>query len=192
VARRALAGRYVRNICVALLLGSAGVGIVAYSLFKTFVAAPMYTVGQAARVLEHEAPPPQPSPGDRYWRVDPNMTLYHTHYLAAAAPNADDEGGGSQQPLHVLYVHGGPAAPEPELAPGLVALARGIAHELRGRGGGGGVVLHAFDARGSGRSSRLFDSFPDASMASAWARMRALEGGLGLGAQVADIERVRR
>jgi proline iminopeptidase len=49
--------------------------------------------------------------------------------------------------------------------------------------------FHYYDQRGCGQSTRPFDRFPKASF---YRNMRTLEGTLGLGAQIADIERIRR
>jgi len=76
----------------------------------------------------------------------------------------------------VLVVHGGPGYPHVKPWSGLELLAD------RHR-------FYYYDQRGSGESTRLFDRF---SSTNAWENMRALDRGLGLGAQIADIERIRR
>jgi len=49
--------------------------------------------------------------------------------------------------------------------------------------------FHYYDQRGCGRSTRPFDRFPKVSF---YRNMRTLEEALGLGAQIGDIERIRR
>ena len=76
----------------------------------------------------------------------------------------------------VLIVHGGPGFPMHQPPPGLQALA--AQHRI-----------HYYDQRGCGKSSRPVDRFPAHSF---YQNSLALEGALGLGTQVADIERIRR
>lgn len=76
----------------------------------------------------------------------------------------------------VLVVHGGPGQPAAEPWPGLVPLE----DEFR---------FHHYHQRGSGGSSRPVESFDS------WnylANAKELEAALGLSAQIADIERIRR
>ena len=75
----------------------------------------------------------------------------------------------------VLVVHGGPGLPFAEPLPGLSLLAENH-------------TFHYYDQRGSGQSSRPFDRFEGRFMAN----MTTLEATLGLGAQIAHIERIRR
>lgn len=74
-----------------------------------------------------------------------------------------------------LVLHGGPGLPGDTPWPGLAAVE--------------GVAFHHFHARGSGRSTRPFDAFRDGSF---FSNLKTLERTLGLGAQIADVERVRR
>jgi proline iminopeptidase len=76
----------------------------------------------------------------------------------------------------IVFVHGGPGYPARQPMPWLDALAA----DYR---------VHYYDQRGCGRSTRPFDRFENPN---AWANMKQLEGTLGLGAQVADLERIRR
>jgi proline iminopeptidase len=80
---------------------------------------------------------------------------------------------GEGRPLLVL--HGGPGYPARRLD-GLRRLAAGRR-------------VICYDQRGCGRSTRPFDRLPAASF---YANMKRLEGTLGVGAQVADVERIRR
>jgi proline iminopeptidase len=76
----------------------------------------------------------------------------------------------------ILFVHGGPGYPLQRAPAGLEALSR--SHRL-----------YCYDQRGCGRSTRPFDRFASSSY---YANMKELERTLGIGAHVADIERVRR
>ncbi len=82
------------------------------------------------------------------------------------------EGGGR----HVLILHGGPGYPYTESWPGLAPLT-------------GGYQFHYYDQRGCGASTRPIDTF---SSASVYQNMTALDETLGIGAQLADIERIRQ
>jgi proline iminopeptidase len=75
----------------------------------------------------------------------------------------------------VLVVHGGPGYPVHGPLQGLEALTK--THKL-----------FYYDQRGCGRSTRPFDTFSS----NYYANMKELERTLGIGAQVADIERIRR
>ena len=77
---------------------------------------------------------------------------------------------------HVLIVHGGPGAPYTEPWAGLEPLT-------------GDYRFHYYDQRGCGASTRPFDTFTSNNY---YENMTTLERTLGLGAQVADIERIRR
>jgi proline iminopeptidase len=77
---------------------------------------------------------------------------------------------------NVVIIHGGPGYPYLEAWGGLDALTD------RYR-------FHYYDQRGCGQSSRPFERFPDSNF---YANMTTLEQTLGLGAQIADLERIRR
>jgi proline iminopeptidase len=76
----------------------------------------------------------------------------------------------------ILVLHGGPGYPLRGPVPGLDRLAEGL-------------TLYSYDQRGCGRSTKPFDRFESRDY---FANMRELERALGIGAQIADIERVRR
>lgn len=76
----------------------------------------------------------------------------------------------------VLVIHGGPGYPQPGPWPGLTALA-------------GEFEFHYYHQRGCGRSTKLIDRLDSPNYVQ---NMRELEQSLGLGAQIADIERIRR
>jgi proline iminopeptidase len=76
----------------------------------------------------------------------------------------------------ILFVHGGPGFPARQTMPWLDALAADY-------------TVHYYDQRGCGLSTRPFDRFENPN---AYANMKQLEAALGLGAQIADLERIRR
>jgi proline iminopeptidase len=76
----------------------------------------------------------------------------------------------------VLIVHGGPGYPYAEPWPGLASLT-------------GAYIFHYYDQRGCGRSTRPVDTFASRST---YKNMRALDRALGIGEQLADIERIRQ
>ncbi len=77
---------------------------------------------------------------------------------------------------NVLIVHGGPGMPFREAMLGLEPLAS----EYR---------FHYYDQRGCGQSTRLIDRFDSKNT---YANMTLLDQTYGLGAQIADIERIRQ
>ncbi|MDD5370114.1 MAG: alpha/beta fold hydrolase, partial [Anaerolineaceae bacterium] len=76
----------------------------------------------------------------------------------------------------ILVVHGGPGSPFVTPPPGLHALAQRYQFQY-------------YDQRGCGASTRPIDKFDSANT---YQNMLALDKTLGLGAQIADIERIRR
>lgn len=77
---------------------------------------------------------------------------------------------------NVLIVHGGPGFPPAEPWPGLDPL-------------GDDYQFHYYHQRGSGQSTRPFDRFTSPNR---YQNLTELDRTLGLGAQVADIERIRQ
>ncbi len=77
---------------------------------------------------------------------------------------------------NVLIVHGGPGLPYSEPWAGLQPLTEAYR-------------FHYYDQRGCGQSSRPLDTFASSNY---YQNMTTLDRTLGLGAQVADIERIRR
>lgn len=76
----------------------------------------------------------------------------------------------------VLMIHGGPGNPFRSPLPGLKPLA-------------GRYKFVYYDQRGCGKSTRPVERFASSNY---FANMKVLDGALGLGAQIADIERIRR
>jgi len=83
---------------------------------------------------------------------------------------ADGEG------RNILIVHGGPGYPYTEPWLGLEALT-------------GSYQFHYYDQRGSGQSTRPIDTFASSNY---YQNVQTLDQTLGIGAQLADIERIRR
>lgn len=77
---------------------------------------------------------------------------------------------------NVLVIHGGPGLPFLQPMRGLEPLTS----EFR---------FHYYDQRGCGESTRPIDRFESKNM---YENMKALDASLGLGAQIADIERIRQ
>ncbi|MBN2117150.1 MAG: alpha/beta hydrolase [Anaerolineales bacterium] len=77
---------------------------------------------------------------------------------------------------HVLIVHGGPGQPFVQPMSGLEPLTSEF-------------QFHYYDQRGCGESTRPIDRFESQNM---YENMTTLDRKLGLGAQIADIERIRR
>jgi len=77
---------------------------------------------------------------------------------------------------NVLIVHGGPGRPFRQPLTGLEPLA-------------GKYRFHYYDQRGCGKSTRPIDRFASQNM---YENMTTLDKSLGLGAQIADIERIRQ
>ena len=76
----------------------------------------------------------------------------------------------------VLLVHGGPGYPPRQDWRATTTLARSYR-------------VHAYDQRGCGRSTRPFTKPPEGNFSD---KLRAVESRLGLAAQIADLERIRR
>lgn len=77
---------------------------------------------------------------------------------------------------NVLIIHGGPGEPFTQPMSGLASLTS----DFR---------FHYYDQRGCGESTRPIDRFESSNM---YENMMALDQSLGLGAQIADIERIRQ
>jgi len=80
------------------------------------------------------------------------------------------------QGRNVLVIHGGPGMPFLQPMRGLEPLENGYR-------------FHYYDQRGCGESSRPVERFASKNM---YENMRSLDAKLGLGAEIADIERIRR
>jgi proline iminopeptidase len=124
----------------------------------------MYRPGmvRAGNTLRAPLQPPEQPAGEKCWVVEPDIKLHHF-----------SEGKGKK---YILIVHGGPGYPSPEVWPGLKPLTEGF-------------TVHYYHQRGCGKSTRPIEKFESSNY---FANMMSLDKTLGLGAQIADIERIRR
>jgi proline iminopeptidase len=154
-----------------IIIGLVAVALVAVAggLFWYVANQPLYKPGMVRVGKNLRAPltPPEQPDDEHRWRVEPDVQLYHF----SAGEGAD--GGRARD---VLIVHGGPGYPYAEPWPGLEPLTSEN-------------TFHYYDQRGCGQSTRPIDTF---SSGNTWENMKTLEQTLGLSAQVADIERIRR
>lgn len=119
---------------------------------------PLYEVGSVATGGAITAPT-QTDDTD-FWQMGDGIELYH--FTAGNDRN-------------ILIVHGGPGIPYTQPWPGLNSLT-------------GDYQFHYYDQRGSGQSTRPFDTFSGNYIEN----LTTLEQTLGLGAQIADMERIRQ
>ena len=126
------------------------------------MAAPLYTPGMVRAGTNLRAP------------LDPPAQAGDGYWLVEDDVRLFHSTQGQGRP--VLVVHGGPGYPLRGPLAGLDPLA-------------GDCKFYFYDQRGCGKSTRPFDRFEASSF---YANMTELERTLGIGAQVADIERIRR
>lgn len=136
---------------------------VAVLLFRQMMSKPMYRPGMVRQGKTLLEPLEPPNPpADSDWWQMSDDIKLH-HF---------SEGGGR----NVVIVHGGPGYPYRRPWPGLESLSS----DFR---------FHYFDQRGCGLSTRPFDRFEGKNR---WQNIQQLERKLGIGAQIADLERIRR
>ncbi len=147
------------------LLALLAVGTIAIVAFIWWTGQPWYRPGmvRAGENLRGSLEPPDQSGDPAYWDVEGDIRLFHFA-----------KGSGSGFPL--LFLHGGPGYPIEEPLPALALLE-------------GSISVNYYHQRGCGKSSRPFDRF---SSKNRYENMKTLEETLGIGAQVADVERIRR
>jgi proline iminopeptidase len=137
-------------------------GIGGYFLYQSFTG-PMYQPGMVRAEKDLRAPLEAPTQPD-----EPGVWLVEPdirlHYFTS----------GEGKP--VLVLHGGPGYPYLKPWSGL----EGLTKDFR---------FHYYDQRGCGQSTRPLDTFTSKN---SYENMIALNKTLGLGAQVADVERIRR
>jgi proline iminopeptidase len=131
---------------------------------QQWLTGPLYQPGLVTGQINLRGPlDPPPQPGEAgFWQVEPDVRL---HYFA------------SGEGAPVLVIHGGPGYPFVKPWSGLEPLTD--QHRF-----------YYYDQRGCGQSTRLFDRFPSAD--TYFQSLQVLDQGLGLEAQIADIERIRR
>jgi len=136
-----------------------------------------YAPGSLAGRADAESfltPPSQEGMPEGFWRVEDGIDLF---YLSAGPDKLDGSSDDLADPgPAILFVHGGPGFPPHEVPEGLRLLAEDRP-----------ILL--YHQRGSGKSTRPFDRFPQASFPE---NAALLTGALGMAQQIADIERIRR
>jgi len=132
-------------------------------LFRRMMGRPMYRPGMVRDGKNLRGPlRPPAQPDEPEWWVMEEDIRLY-HF-------AEGEG------RNVVMVHGGPGFPFTQPWSGLASLT-------------GAYRFHYYDQRGCGRSTRPFDRFEEKNN---WKNIQKLEQTLGIGAQVADLERIRR
>lgn len=102
------------------------------------------------------------------WQMPKNVQIFYFSPPLVPEPSPSSAGG-----RPVLAIHGGPSiAPHEPWK-----LCHGIPN------------VYLYHGRGCGNSTRIFSTFPSKGM---WPGIKILEEQLGIGAQVADVERIRR
>jgi proline iminopeptidase len=124
--------------------------------------APMYTPGKVGEQMESFIHPTEPDPDDPGYWQVESEISLYHFAQGEGRP--------------VLVVHGGPGMPFRQPLSGLAPLE-------------GEYRFHYYDQRGCGKSTRPFDRFESSNT---YENIKTLEKTLGLGAQLADIERVRQ
>jgi proline iminopeptidase len=152
----------VKKTLTIALLAVLGLSVGAGAVFWYLMNKPLYEPGMVRAGTNLCAPLNPPPQGS-----DPNywnveQDIRLYHFSAGAGAN-------------VLIVHGGPGKPTPEPWVGLGTLADRYRFVY-------------YDQRGCGRSSRPIDKFTSTNY---WDNIKALDRRLGIGAQLADIERIR-
>ena len=137
--------------------------VVGIVLFLHVMAKPLYEPGRVARGEGLRGPiAPPAQSGDETWWEVENDIKLY-HFAEGQGENA-------------LIVHGGPGYPIRSPWAGLKPLA-------------GNYKFNYYDQRGCGKSTRPIDRFSSPNF---YSNMKTLDRTLGLGAQIADIERIRR
>lgn len=131
-------------------------------LWESIIAAPLYTPGMVRAGTNLRGP-----------LETPRQSGEHSYWQVEEDIRLHYATQGQGRP--VLVVHGGPGYPIHGPLEGLEMLTK--SHKF-----------FYYDQRGCGRSTRPFDRFSS----NFYANMKELERTLGIGAQVADIERIRR
>ncbi|MFQ5616711.1 MAG: alpha/beta fold hydrolase, partial [Anaerolineales bacterium] len=141
-----------------------GLVVLVVAYFRYTMGRPLYQPGMVRAEKNLRAPltPPEEQPDDENI-WQMGADIQLYHFSAGEGRN-------------VLIIHGGPGLPYVEPWLGLEPLT-------------GEYRFHYYDQRGSGRSTRPVDTF---SSRNYYQNMTTLDQTLGLGAQLADIERIRQ
>lgn len=132
---------------------------------------PMYEVGDVSGDSEPVydlEPPVQRNQNDQYWQVTDNIELYF--YTG--------ESDGSTDSTPILVIHGGPGTPALTPWTGLNAVDY--------------APVYYYHQRGCGYSTKPISNFALTESRYFYNNMQVLETELGIGANLADIERIRR
>ena len=137
--------------------------VIAAALFWSMMNKPLYQPGMVRRGENLRSPLDPPQQPDAQAVWQVAPDVQLHHFSEGAGKN-------------VLVIHGGPGYPFSEPMSGLEALT----DEYR---------FHYYDQRGCGQSTRPIDTFESKNY---YENTQRLESALGLSAQIADIERIRR
>ena len=150
-------------IIIVIVVLLVAVAAVAIIVFRRMMGQPMYRPGMVREGKNLRGSlTPPEQPAEPEWWAMEEDIRLH-HF-------AEGEG------RNVVVVHGGPGYPYRKPWAGLAPLT-------------GAFRFHYYDQRGCGRSTRPFDRFEEKNN---WKNIQTLEQTLGIGAQVADLERIRR
>ena len=146
-------------------------------LFRWMTARPLYNPGDvsAGKNLRASLSPPDQPDDPHLWAVEEDTHLHH--FSAGSGRNVlMIHGGPGIRPGQFLNIHGGPGYPFLEPWTGLEPLTSSY-------------CFHYYDQRGCGHSTRPVDSLTSTNT---YKIIQHLESTLGVGAQLADIERIRQ
>jgi proline iminopeptidase len=159
---RALAPQQ-RGLRAIAAAGIAVLALIAGGLVWYIIGQPLYEPGMVRAGRNLRAPlTPPTQPADGQFWKVEDDIQLH-HFAAGAGRN-------------VLVIHGGPGYPYTQPWAGLEPLTQRY-------------TFHYYDQRGSGQSSRPIDRFSSQNYSE---NLTALDRALGLGAQIADVERIRQ
>jgi proline iminopeptidase len=152
-----------RNVLLGIVGGIALVIIIGVGGFWYLSIQPLYRPGMVRRGENLRAPLTPPAQSAGAQTWLVEPGIELAHFAAGAGRN-------------MLVIHGGPGAPFAQPMRGL--------HPLTDT-----YRFHYYDQRGCGESTRPIDRFASTNM---YENMQTLDQTLGLGAQIADIERIRQ
>lgn len=149
----------------------AAIAVLAYFAYRNYCST-TYRPGSVSRLAtkcpgDFDDPKLVEDTRDSEWKMPDGISIYYELTRSS-----------HENPTTVICVHGGPAAAPPRPWP--------LCHEEELLAV---ASFHTYHQRGCGRSSRPFRVFPTPSF---YPGYQYLERSLGLGAQVADLERARR
>jgi len=148
-----------------MIIGSilVALAVITGGLFWYFTNQPLYKPGMVREGKNLRAPLTPPEQPDDAHRWAVEEDIQLYHFSAGEGRN-------------ILMIHGGPGYPDREPWPGLEPLTEQY-------------TFHYYDQRGSGNSTRPIDTLSSDNF---YQNMKTVDQALGLGPQLADIERIRR